>query len=168
MSKAPPSPSFRPPTNRQRGKMPRLDRLSLGPPAAPIPAPPSKKEDSVSPVTQLDPAIVEPESSQPSKDPSPPASTSPPPQTRKSPSPERHVHKTSISAPAPTDDDIYSLDEEGWRRVAAAKGIDDLLKLGEGVSGSVSKCRLRKSGQVFAIKVHPPCWVKLMYVDNHY
>jgi len=159
MSKAPPSPSFRPPTNRQRGKMPRLDRLSLGPPAVPIPAPPSKKEEgSVSPVTQLDPAIVKPESSQPTKDPSPPPSTSPPPQPRKSPSPERHVHKTSTSsAPLPADDDIYSLDEEGWRRVAAAKGIEDLLKLGEGVSGSVSKCRLRKSGQVFAIKVPPLC-----------
>lgn len=51
------------------------------------------------------------------------------------------------------DDDIYQLDDEGWARVANAHGIEDMVRLGEGVSGSVSKCRLRKSGQIFAIKV---------------
>lgn len=54
----------------------------------------------------------------------------------------------------PADDDIHALDDEGWSRVANAKGIEEMLKLGEGVSGAVSKCRLRKSGQIFAIKVH--------------
>jgi hypothetical protein len=51
------------------------------------------------------------------------------------------------------DDDIYALDDEGWSRVANAQGIEEMVRLGEGVSGSVSKCRLRKSGQIFAIKV---------------
>jgi hypothetical protein len=65
----------------------------------------------------------------------------------------------TVAVPAATttssvaDDDIYSLDEEGWRRVATSGGIEELLKLGEGVSGSVCKCRLRASGQIFAIKV---------------
>ena len=54
------------------------------------------------------------------------------------------------------DNDIYALDDAGWARVANSEGIEEMLKLGEGVSGSVTKCRLRKSGQVFAIKVHPP------------
>lgn len=53
------------------------------------------------------------------------------------------------------DDDISTFDDEAWSRVANAGGIEEMLKLGEGVSGSVSKCRLRKSGQVFAIKVIP-------------
>jgi hypothetical protein len=54
------------------------------------------------------------------------------------------------------DDDIYALDDEGWSRVANAQGIEEMVRLGEGVSGSVSKCRLRKSGQIFAIKVLVP------------
>jgi hypothetical protein len=54
------------------------------------------------------------------------------------------------------DNDIHALDDEGWARVANSEGIEEMLKLGEGVSGSVTKCRLRKSGQIFAIKVPNP------------
>jgi len=67
--------------------------------------------------------------------------------------PDRQTH-------AAEDDDIYKLDNEGWARVAKAGGIEEMLKLGEGISGSVSKCRLRKSGQVFAIKVPLHCQVQ--------
>jgi hypothetical protein len=133
MSKAPGSPSFSPPANaRLRGTMPklgglpRLDRLSLNPPA--LPSEPSSNEESPPPVPVV-PVIIEPEAT---KAPSPP-------------NPRRNSQTT--------DDDINALDDEAWSRVANAGGIEEMLKLGEGVSGSVSKCRLRKSGQIFAIKV---------------
>jgi hypothetical protein len=63
---------------------------------------------------------------------------------------ERSRRRSSQSC---ADDDIYALDDEGWARVANSEGIEEMLKLGEGISGSVTKCRLRKSKQVFAIKV---------------
>jgi hypothetical protein len=101
------------------------------------PEQPSKEE--ISPVEQLEPAIVVPE-------------------VRKHDTNQIEL-KISVSTPRRNsqspDDDIYSLDDEGWSRVANSSGIEELLSLGEGVSGAVTKCRLRKSGQVFAIKVSP-------------
>jgi hypothetical protein len=107
--------------------MPRLDKLSLNPPEEPSPP----KVPSPPAVAPILPAIIEPE-------------------TTVSVVPEIPRRK-SFSA----DDDISTFDDEAWSRVANAGGIEEMLKLGEGVSGSVSKCRLRKSGQVFAIKVIP-------------
>lgn len=66
----------------------------------------------------------------------------------------------------PVDDDVNTFDDEAWSRVANAGGIEEMLKLGEGISGSVSKCRLRKSGQVFAIKVVP--LATQLISDNHH
>lgn len=147
MSKPPPSPSFRPPKNdRLKATLPRLASLSLSdtspsptPEPTPLPQPPSK--DEISPVHPLGPTIIEPE-----------GTDHPHPEGPNSQSPETH-RRSSQSYP---DDDIYALDDEGWSRVANASGIEELLTLGEGISGSVSKCRLRKSGQVFAIKVRAP------------
>jgi hypothetical protein len=136
MSKAPPSPSFRPPNNiRLKGTMPRLSSLSLSP--NPPPSTPSK--DEISPVRPLGPSLVLPVD-------------------RRSPSPELKRKKSSEpvrnnSDGQTIDNDIYALDDDGWSRVANSGGIEEMLRLGEGASGSVSKCRLRKSGQVFAIKV---------------
>jgi hypothetical protein len=138
MSKAPPSPSFRPPQNRLKSVLPRLNALSL----SDVPTPPPTK-DEISPVVPLDPPSIVIESeiprATPLKPPTPPKATD--------------AKRKSL----PPDDDIHSLDEEGWARVAKAGGIEELLVLGEGVSGSVSKCRFRKSGQVFAIKVISLC-----------
>jgi hypothetical protein len=133
--------------------MPRLNRLSLGPPASP---PPLARQESISPVQQLDPPTSEVESPEPSRS-SP--SLSPPTQRPRQNSqvpeerPENPDTGPAESGDVPPDDDINTLDDEGWRRIAAAGGIQELLKLGEGVSGAVYKCRLRKSGQVFAMKV---------------
>ena len=52
--------------------------------------------------------------------------------------------------------------------MAIAGGIEELLKLGEGISGSVSKCRLRKSGQIFAIKATFVFGKRMLIVDNYY
>jgi mitogen-activated protein kinase kinase len=101
------------------------------------------------------------------------------PRTRPSPSPAKYpflnheserkeeknssvlpTQATNISMSSPAeyrvkskfDNDINALDDEGWARVANSEGIEEMFKLYEGVSGSVTKCRLRKSGQIFAIK----------------
>jgi|SRR5579859_7299284 len=50
-------------------------------------------------------------------------------------------------------DEIADLDEEGWRRAARTGGIKEISILGEGSSGSVSRCRLRNGTQEFALKV---------------
>lgn len=55
-----------------------------------------------------------------------------------------------------TIDEIAHLDEEGWRKAAREGGIVELSILGEGSSGSVSRCRLRHGMQEFALKVCPP------------
>ena len=55
-----------------------------------------------------------------------------------------------------TIDEIAHLDEEGWRKAAREGGIVELSILGEGSSGSVSRCRLRHGKQEFALKVCPP------------
>ncbi|BFZ63765.1 Protein kinase C signaling pathway involved MAPKK protein [Saitoella coloradoensis] len=48
------------------------------------------------------------------------------------------------------------LDEEGWRNAAREGEITELGKLGEGTSGTVTKCALRSSsGVVFALKTVP-------------
>jgi len=147
MSKAPPSPSFRPPKNdRLKGTMPRLAALSLSDPptdstSAPAPALELPSKDEISPVNQLGPTIVEPEGSN---------SLHPEQSNRRNSYSSENKRRNSQTFP---DDDIYALDDEGWSRVANAGGIEEMLRLGEGISGSVSKCRLRKSGQVFAIKV---------------
>lgn len=49
--------------------------------------------------------------------------------------------------------EISSLDEEGWRKAAREGGIVEIDVLGEGSSGSVSRCRLRHGTQEFALKV---------------
>lgn len=171
MSKAPPSPSFRPPSNdRLKATLPRLAALSLTTP--PTEPQPTKDKEEISPVQPLEPSItLQPppeEKRKPqrlslninvlppsqSRTPSPPALTRP-----------RSNSRTSSSGP---DDDIHALDEEGWTRVANAGGIEEMLVLGEGVSGAVSKCRLRKSGQVFAIKVpFTPSAQGLIIADDH-
>ena len=69
------------------------------------------------------------------------------------------------ATPPPAQDtltqEIASLDEEGWRRAARDGGIVEVSVLGEGSSGSVSRCRLRHGTQEFALKVpplaHSPC-----------
>jgi hypothetical protein len=50
-------------------------------------------------------------------------------------------------------EEIGSLDEEGWRKAAREGGIVEVSLLGEGTSGSVSRCRLRHGTQEFALKV---------------
>jgi hypothetical protein len=52
--------------------------------------------------------------------------------------------------------EIASLDEEGWRKAARKGGIVEINLLGEGSSGSVSRCRLRHGTQEFALKVITP------------
>jgi hypothetical protein len=148
MSKAPGSPSFRPPKSNRL--LLKLSNLSLSPPPGEVPqhqVPPSKEE--ISPVPAQAPvialeaptAIVEPES-----------------HLKLQPAPRRNSRPDlPRSNSEATDDDIFTLNDEGWSRVANAGGIEEMLKLGEGVSGAVSKCRLRKSGQVFAIKVCQCC-----------
>ncbi|KAK7205249.1 mitogen-activated protein kinase [Myxozyma melibiosi] len=51
--------------------------------------------------------------------------------------------------------DVADLDEEGWERVANSGEIVEIAKLGEGTSGSVTKCRLRYGKTVFALKTIP-------------
>jgi hypothetical protein len=150
MSKAPGSPSFQPP--RSNRLLLKLSTLSLSPPPGDVSqqAPPSKEE--ISPVAPLAPVIaleaptvvvVEPEAS---------LKPEPAPRPRRNSRPDLPRSNSEAS-----DDDIFALDDEGWSRIANAGGIEEMLKLGEGVSGAVSKCRLRKSGQVFAIKVCQSC-----------
>lgn len=59
-------------------------------------------------------------------------------------------------------EEIASLDEEGWRRAARDGGIVEVSVLGEGSSGSVSRCRLRHGTQEFALKVHLPSPISLV------
>jgi len=153
MSRAPPSPSFRPPANPRRGNLHvSLASLSISPPPSQtttLSITPPEPRDEISPVVPLDPVDgLAPEANHQSGrllDP-----------LRPSPVPGARRRRSSSCA----DNNIYALDDEGWARVANSEGIEEMLKLGEGVSGSVTKCRLRKSGQVFAIKVlntqHPP------------
>ena len=151
MSKAPGSPSFQPP--RSNRLLPRLSNLSLSPPPGDVTqqqGPPSREE--ISPVAALAPVIaleaptvvvVEPEAN---------LEPQPAPRPRRNSRPDLPRNNSEAA-----DDDIFALDDEGWSRIANAGGIEEMLKLGEGVSGAVSKCRLRKSGQVFAIKVCQCC-----------
>lgn len=50
-------------------------------------------------------------------------------------------------------DEIADLDQENWRNAAREGGIVEVSILGEGSSGSVSRCRLRHGTQEFALKV---------------
>jgi hypothetical protein len=142
MSRAPPSPSFRPPLNARKVSLPKIGGLKISTPPNNALHPP---KEEISPVELEPPAIVESEKVTNNT-------------ARRS---GGHI-ELRISPPETTrrrnsqcpDDDIYALDDEGWSRVANSRGIEELLSLGEGVSGAVTKCRLRKSGQVFAIKVH--------------
>jgi hypothetical protein len=157
MSKAPASPSFRPPNNdRLKATLPRLAALSLTTPAT-NPQPTTDKEE-ISPVQPLEPSItLEPPPEERKK----PQRLSlninilPPKESRTPSPPASRPRSSSRGNSSGPDDDIHALDEEGWMRVANAGGIEEMLVLGEGVSGAVAKCRLRKSGQVFAIKVPP-------------
>lgn len=51
--------------------------------------------------------------------------------------------------------DVEDLDEDGWARVATNYEIVEIAKLGEGTSGSVTKCRLRYGNKIFALKTIP-------------
>jgi hypothetical protein len=124
--------------------MPRLAALSLSDSPNP-PQVPCKEE--ISPVAELGPAIVEPENNDTSTT---NTTNSDLPEIKTTPPTDTTTNRRNSQFP---DDDIHALDDEGWCRVANSGGIEELLSLGEGVSGTVHKCRLRKSGQVFAIKV---------------
>ena len=50
-------------------------------------------------------------------------------------------------------EEIADMDEEGWRKATREGGIVEICILGEGSSGSVSRCRLRNGTQEFALKV---------------
>ena len=124
----------------------KLSTLTLSPPVVSPPVDEVSSTEDVSPAAAVEEAVAdtnvvvqEPQES--SRRLSIPTATRP----RSNSRPE--LRKTPTG-----DDDIYALDDEGWSRVANAHGIEEMVRLGEGVSGSVSKCRLRKSGQVFAIK----------------
>ncbi|KAK9377327.1 kinase-like domain-containing protein [Lipomyces chichibuensis] len=51
--------------------------------------------------------------------------------------------------------DVHDLDEEGWDKAARNGEIIEVAKLGEGASGSVTKCRLVHGTTVFALKTIP-------------
>lgn len=60
------------------------------------------------------------------------------------------------ATPPPQDslaEEIGDLDEEGWRKATRDGGIVEVSIVGEGSSGSVSRCRLRHGTQEFALKV---------------
>lgn len=63
------------------------------------------------------------------------------------------------ATPPPSQDclteEIADLDEEGWRKATREGGIVEISILGEGSSGTVSRCRLRYGTQEFALKVCP-------------
>ena len=125
----------------------KLSTLSLSPPIVSPPVEEVSSTEEVSPAVAVEETVVESgvvvvEPQESSRRLSIPTATRP----RSNSRPE--LKKTTTG-----DDDIYALDDEGWSRVANAHGIEEMVRLGEGVSGSVSKCRLRKSGQIFAIKV---------------
>jgi hypothetical protein len=66
-------------------------------------------------------------------------------------------------ATPPASEEISTLDEEGWRKAARDGGIVEIDVLGEGSSGSVSRCRLRHGTQEFALKVDTyPFIIELM------
>ena len=126
--------------------MPQLAAMSLSPSPSATPSSSIKEEKEISPILPLEAPALEPE-------------LRVTPQTTPDP-PNRLINSEA-------DDDIYELNNEGWARVAKAGGIKEMLKLGEGISGSVSKCQLRKSGQVFAIKVLPIPISDLTSIDYH-
>jgi hypothetical protein len=74
------------------------------------------------------------------------------------------------ATPPPAQDtlteEIASLDEEGWRKAARDGGIVEVSLLGEGSSGSVSRCRLRHGTQEFALKVYISPLTKIDFADN--
>ncbi|KAK9469373.1 kinase-like domain-containing protein [Lipomyces arxii] len=51
--------------------------------------------------------------------------------------------------------DVTELDENGWDYVSKNGLIEEIAKLGEGTSGSVTKCRLKNRSLVFALKTIP-------------
>ena len=53
-------------------------------------------------------------------------------------------------------EEIADMDEEGWRKATREGGVVEICILGEGSSGSVSRCRLRNGTQEFALKVTVP------------
>jgi len=164
MSKAPPSPSFRPPLNARKANLHlSLANLSISPPSGLPPTTLSitPPREEISPVEPLDGEGAAPntaaknhaENHDRKKRGCSPGLLNVEP-VKISPAPEDKARRRNSQSCV--DNDIYAFDDEGWARVANSEGIEEMLKLGEGVSGSVMKCRLRKSGQVFAIKVRPP------------
>lgn len=67
-------------------------------------------------------------------------------------------HNESQQAEVPVDYEKYKnldvddLGEEDWKEVAKAGAIEELGRLGEGASGSVTRCKLRGGSTVFALK----------------
>ncbi|KAK9472903.1 Pkinase-domain-containing protein [Dipodascopsis tothii] len=51
--------------------------------------------------------------------------------------------------------DVLQLDEAGWETAAKQGDIVELGRLGEGTSGSVTKCKLKHGSTVFALKTIP-------------
>jgi hypothetical protein len=60
---------------------------------------------------------------------------------------------------SPSIEEIADMDEETWRKAAREGGIVEICILGEGSSGSVSRCRLRNGTQEFALKVTSLEWI---------
>jgi hypothetical protein len=155
------SPSLRPPTsNRLRANLlPTLSiqtspSLSTTTPQAAVPLTPSTADDSSSPSPAI---VIENDFGR---------------QVRKcigDENPDEGVsgafERMNLSTSADGDDEatppardvlteeIGNLDEEGWRKAAREGGIVEVSILGEGSSGSVSRCRLRHGTQEFALKV---------------
>jgi hypothetical protein len=65
---------------------------------------------------------------------------------------------TPSSPRGPAIEEIATMDEEGWRKAAREGGIVEISVLGEGSSGTVSRCRLRNGKQEFALKVQSLCY----------
>lgn len=63
---------------------------------------------------------------------------------------ERVGVRSRSHSPRPVD--LEPLDLDAWAALAAQGDIITLARLGEGAGGAVSKCRLRRSRQVFVIK----------------
>ena len=153
MSRAPPSPSFRPPKNRLRTSLPRIENLSISTTSI------QPTKDEISPVVPLGPPVDSENVNNLDTITSTSRKSSNTLDLRISPPDSNDNRNTNTGSTRRQNSqshygDIYELDDEGWSRVANSGGIEELLALGEGVSGTVTKCRLRKSRQVFAIKVY--------------
>lgn len=58
--------------------------------------------------------------------------------------------------------DVDDLDDEGWRAASEQKKIRELGSLGEGAGGAVTRCILEGGKTVFALKVGPSPFLKVV------